>query len=226
LFCVTCWPAASPAAYDSTDFVQIQVIATRVHDNNLFRLPDTSVSPPGSGIDPANTADTTRILGAGLKFDKVVGRQRLIADLNLNQSAYEKNTNLDYLGGEGRLAWLWHAGTDWSGEAGYRKTRNLGGFADFRQNVQDLIDTDTASLAGGYQFHPRWRIAAAFSAEDLVHSAPAQQTLNLNSRLAGATPPTPRAVTGRSAGAPPTATIRIRRSMAIPTSTTATLKRA
>ena len=173
------WPAVSPAAYDPTDVVQMQASATWVHDNNLFRLSKDSVPPP--------TSETTRILGAGLKLDEVASRQHLIADLNLNNSAFEKNTNLDYTGGEGRLAWLWQAGNDWSGEASYQKARTLSSFADIQQNVQDLIDTHAYALNGGYQFHPRWRIAAEFMEQDLVHSAPGRETLDVNSRSAGAT---------------------------------------
>jgi exopolysaccharide biosynthesis operon protein EpsL len=179
LFFATCWPAASPAAYDSTDVIQIQASATWVHDSNLFRLPQNSAPPP--------TADTTRILGAGLKFDEVVSRQHLIADFNLNNSAFEKNTNLDYTGGDGRLAWLWQAGNDWSGEARYQRARTLADFAYIQQNVQDLIDTHAYALTGGYQFHPRWRIAAEFAAEELVHSATGRETLDVNSRSAGST---------------------------------------
>lgn len=167
--------------------MQIQGSATWVSDSNLFRLPDTSVPPPGSGIDPAKTADTIRVLGAGLKFDKVVGRQRLIAELNLNHSAYEKNTNLDFTGGKGRVAWLWQSGNDWSGEAGYQRSRTPLDFADFHQNLLDLIDTDIYTFTGGYQFHPRWRIAAEFTEEDSANSAPVRQTFDVNSRSAGAT---------------------------------------
>ena len=176
---VTCWPVASLAAYDSTDVVQMQASAAWVHDNNLFRLPQDSVPPP--------SADTTRILGAGLKFDKLVSRQHLIADLNLNNSAYQENTNLDYTGGDGRLAWLWQAGNDWSGEARYQRARTLADFAYIQQNVQDLIDTHAYALIGGYRFHPRWRIEAEFTGEDLVHSAPGRETLDVNSRSTGST---------------------------------------
>jgi exopolysaccharide biosynthesis operon protein EpsL len=159
--------------------VRIQASATWTHDDNLIRL------PPDSATDPAKKADTTRTLGAGLKFENVIGRQRLIADLNLNQSAYARNTNLDFLGGEGRLAWLWQVGNYGSGEAGYRKRRALGGFEDFQQNVQDLIDADTYTLTGGYQFHPRWRIAAELTEEESVHSAPVRQTLDVYATSAG-----------------------------------------
>jgi len=179
LLFVTYWPIASQAAYDPTDVVQMQASATWVHDSNLFRLSQNSVPPP--------TADTTRTLGAGLKLDKVASRQRLIADLNLNRSTFEKNTNLDYTGGDGRLAWLWQAGNDWSGEASYQRARTLSSFADIQQNLRDLIDAHGYTFSGGYQFHTRWRVAAEFTKLDLVHSATGRETLDVNSHSSGAT---------------------------------------
>ncbi len=177
-------PAASLAALDPTDVIQIQATTSLIRDNNLFRLPD--VDPRLFGIDPANKADTARVLGVGLKFDKLVSRQRLIADVNLNETVYDKNDNLDFFGGDGRLAWLWQVGNYWSGEANYRKRRSLGGFSDFRQNVQDLVDTESYSITGGYLFHPRWRISAELSEQDITHSANTRNSLNSSSHTVGA----------------------------------------
>jgi exopolysaccharide biosynthesis operon protein EpsL len=185
IFCAACWPAAGIGAFDPTDVVQIQANASLYHDNNLFRLPDRD--PRLFGINPDNKADTALVKGVGLKFDKLVSRQRLIADLNLNETTYDNNTNLDFFGGEGRLAWLWRVGNYWDGEASFRKKRTLGGFTDFRQNVQDLIDTDTYAVTAGYQFHPRWRISAELREDDSAHSAVVRQSLDSNAQTAGVT---------------------------------------
>lgn len=176
-------PAASQAALDPTDVIQIQATTSLIRDNNLFRLPD--VDPTLFGIDPAKKADTARVLGVGLKVDKLVSRQRLIADVNLNETVYDKNDNLDFFGGDGRLAWLWQVGNYWSGEASYRKRRSMGGFSDVRQNVQDLIDTDTRFFSAGYQLHPRWRISAELLELDSTHSALSRQSLNNSSTTVG-----------------------------------------
>jgi len=185
LFCAAYWPAAGIGAFDPTDVVQIQASASLVHDNNLFRLPDRD--PRLFGINPDNKADTALIKGVGLKFDKLVSRQRLIADLNLNETTYDKNTNLDYSGSEGRLAWLWRVGNHWDGEASYRKRRTLGGFTDFRQNVQDLIDYDTYAVTGGFQFHPRWRVSAELKEDESAHGAAVRQSLDSNAQTTGVT---------------------------------------
>jgi exopolysaccharide biosynthesis operon protein EpsL len=185
IFCAACWPAAGIGAFDPTDVVQIQANASLYHDNNLFRLPDRDTRL--FGINPDHKADTALVKGVGLKFDKSVSRQRLIADLNLNETTYDNNTNLDFFGGEGRLAWLWRVGNYWDGEASFRKKRTLGGFTDFRQNVQDLIDTDTYAVAGGYQFHPRWRISAELREDESAHSAVVRQSLDSNAQTTAVT---------------------------------------
>ena len=177
LLFAACCPAIAFAALDPTDVVQIQASASLFHDNNLFRLPKDGIRDIES--------DTARILGVGLKYDKIISRQRLIADINLNDTTYDKNTNLDFTGGDGRVSWLWQVGNLWNGEASYRKRRELGGFEDIRLKVQDLIDTDTYTINGGYQFHPRWRISAEVSEQDSEHSSSTRQSLDYDAQALG-----------------------------------------
>jgi exopolysaccharide biosynthesis operon protein EpsL len=182
---LACWSFSTGAAFDPTDVVQIQASYSLAHDNNLYRLPESD--PTLFGINPDNKADRTRIVGVGLRFDKLISRQRLIAEANLNETTYERNTNLDFFGGTGRISWLWQIGNHWSGDASYRKSRTLGGFADFRQATQDLIDNDTFSLSGGYQLHPRWRIAGELIDQESKHSATVRNSLDFTAKTAGVT---------------------------------------
>lgn len=184
LLSLACCPHVAIAALDPTDVIQIQATGSLIRDNNLFRLPD--VDSRLFGIDPANRADTARVLGVGLKFDKLVSRQRLIADLNLSETTYDKNTNLDFFGGDGRLAWLWQLGNHWNGEASYSKRRTLAGFGDFQRRIQDLVDTDTYKLTGGYQFHPRWRASGELIEVDSTHSEPSRNRLDYTAKVVGA----------------------------------------
>ncbi len=164
--------ATASAALDPTDVIRIEATAGFLHDNNLFRLPD-QVDPKFFNV--AHPSDTARILGLGLTFDKLVSRQRLLAELSINDYKYDNNTFLDNTGGTGRAAWLWQVGNYWSGEASYRKKKELGGFEDIRfldvnrRTVKDIIDTDQYTLSGGYQFHPRWRASAELTEQDVTH---------------------------------------------------------
>jgi exopolysaccharide biosynthesis operon protein EpsL len=183
LVLLTLAPRELLAALDPTDTIQIQTSATLLRDNNLFRLPD--MDPRLFGIDPSDKADTVRVLGVGLKFDKLISRQRLIADVNLNDTKYHNNKNLDHNGGEGRLAWLWRVGNYWDGEIGYRKKRTLAGFADFvDRSAKDLVDMETKVVSAGYLFHPRWRIAAELSDQDSEHSASNRSSLDYEAKAA------------------------------------------
>jgi exopolysaccharide biosynthesis operon protein EpsL len=166
------YSATATAALDPTDVIRIEASAGFLHDNNLFRLPN-EVDPKLFNID--HPSDTAWILGLGLTFDKMISRQRLLAELNLNNYKYDKNTFLDNTGGTGRAAWFWQVGNLWSGEASYRRKRELGGFEDVRfldisrRAVKDTIDTDVYTFAGRYQFHPRWRVGAELQDLEVSH---------------------------------------------------------
>lgn len=171
------------AVFDPTDIVQIQASVGLIRDNNLFRLPD--LDPRLFGVSTDNKADTALIKALSLSVDKPVSRQRLIADLSLHESTYDKNTNLDFVGGDARLAWLWRVGSTWDGEVGYRTRRSLGGFADATAKVQDLIDTANYRVSAGFQFHPRWRVAAERHDEDQSHSAINRRSLDVHASSLG-----------------------------------------
>lgn len=184
LLLAACWPGCCIAALDPTDVLQVYGTLSIVRDNNVFRLPD--VDSTIFGVDSGDKSDTVFIKGIGLKVDKTLSRQRLIADINVNESTYDKNDQLDYTGGDGRVAWLWQLGDSWNGEAAYRKRRVLAGFGDFRLKVQDIVDTDTYTFSGGYLFHPRWRIGADIAEIDSSHSADIRRTLNYDAHVIGA----------------------------------------
>ena len=168
LVCAGFYCTSAHAALDPTDVIKIEPSASLYHDNNLFRLPD--VNPALFGIPADRTSDTIRTLGLGLTFDKTISRQRLLLETSFRDTKYDKNTNLDYFGGDGRATWFWQVGNYWNGEAGYRRRRELGGFDDFRLPVKDIIDTEGYGLSGGYLFHPRWRASVLADHQDITHS--------------------------------------------------------
>jgi hypothetical protein len=61
----------------------------------------------------------------------------------------------------------------------------LGGFADFRQNVRDLIEHETTYLSAGYLFHPRWRIGVDVSEQEANHSAVIRRDLDFRAHAIG-----------------------------------------
>lgn len=179
-----CTPAAGLAAFDPTDIIRVHVNVEFMRDNNLFRLPD-GVDPRAFGIAPENKSDTAFTKGVGLKLDKTISRQRLLADVNISETTFDDNTDLDHVGHEGRLAWLWRVGDDWDGELSFRKRRTLGGFADQFLREKDLLDTEYYQGAGGYQLDARWRVNAELNYEDQSHSSVNRRGLDFDARTGG-----------------------------------------
>src|SRR5262245_49710300 len=129
VLCIACCPSLAMAAWDPTDVLQFNVNFGINHDNNLFRLPDNA-NPLLFNVDPAKKSDTAFTKGVGIKFDKPVSLQRFIAEWNVSETTFDKNTDLDYSAQDGRFSWLWRVGNDFDGDATYRKRKTLGGFAD------------------------------------------------------------------------------------------------
>lgn len=182
LVCLACWPAVGTAAFDPTDAFQFNVNAGFNHDNNLFRLPD-NIDASQARVN--SRSDTAFIKGAGLKFDAPVSRQRFVAEWNVSETTFDKNTDLDHSAYDGRAAWIWRIGNDLDGEASYRKRKTLGGFADEVLKVKDLVETEYYQLSGGYNIDARWRINAEWGKEDQSHSAFNRRTLDVESKTTG-----------------------------------------
>lgn len=184
LVCAACFPAVAIAAFDETDVIQLEASASILHDDNLYRLPDldqTLMTLLFPAIPPERRSDTVKTLGVGLKLNKPISRQKVLLDLSVNESRYDKNPGLDNTGYSGRAALLWQLGNHWNGEVIYRRQRYLAGFVDFRFFAKDLITSENTIVTGGYQFHPRWRIAAEVNTFSLDHSASERSTSNFKS---------------------------------------------
>ena len=185
LICLACWPLLGhPAAVEPIEGLQLNANVGFMRDNNLFRLHD-SVPVPNPLLNIQDKSDTLFTYGAGLKYDKMLSRQRVLVDLNVNENKFDKNSDLDYTGYDGRLAWFWRVGNDWDGEASYRKRRTLGGFADVVQKLQDLVESDYYRFTAGYQLDVRWRVSAEIGKEEHEHSAVNQRTLDVDAKTAG-----------------------------------------
>ena len=186
LLCFASWPTlaattATPAG--PPDPLQFQANVGFMHDSNLFRLPDGFPVPsPDLGIN--SKSDRAFNKGVGLKYDNLIGRQRAIVDLGVSETTFDKNGDLDHVGYDGRLAWMWRIGNDWDGEASYRKRRTLAGLDEFKS--KDLIVADCYRLAAGYQLDARWRLNGEVGREDQSHTAAARTSLDVDAKYYGA----------------------------------------
>jgi exopolysaccharide biosynthesis operon protein EpsL len=164
-------------AFDLTDVVQIEASASLYHDDNLFRLPD--IDPRIFGISPDRTSDTVRVLGIGLKLDKDLSRQRVVADLKLTDTTFDRNSQLDNSGYDGGLLWHWQVGNYWNGELGARRRKYQAGFTNTRLPIKDTIKSESYVASAGYLFHPRWRVGGELRAREYSHSAEVRRNSDL-----------------------------------------------
>lgn len=149
---------------DEADAFNFNLNQSIMHDSNVFRLPnDVSLQ---SQIGTDLRADTITITSVGVVMDKLLGRQRLRADLNASHVRYAQFNFLDYDGSGINGAWNWVLGNRWHGEVAFARNKSLTGFSDFRSPVKSLNTYQRLSYGANYWLHPDWSVGlSAFQAK-------------------------------------------------------------
>lgn len=151
---------------------------TRVlYDSNVFRLSDDVDAD--EVLIGGSKDDTITHLGLGLTSDLKLSRQHLLFDLNLDRAVYNKNDELDHTAVNGRAVWSWLAGSQLSGNLGYRYKRELSSFTESDVRVKDMRTRGMVYLDAGYEFHPDWRLEGGVSYSDVTY----QQRTNLDREI-------------------------------------------
>lgn len=150
------------------DKVFLRGTASVDYNSNVFSVPDEA-----GGIDPevANLvqgkgrSDLIWGLGAGVRVDLPVGRQRLRADLSATRYQYNEFDLLDYTGYGLRGIWDWRVGNDWYGQVNLGTSQDrqfyssaVGGF------VPQLYKMHDGLVEARYALTPRWELQTALSA--------------------------------------------------------------
>ena len=141
---------------DEADVVNLNAAMTVMHDDNLFRLAPT-VNPAAFGLQ--GRSDTLTITSLGVNLNKTLGRQQLIGNINAVDTAYRRNSYLDYLALNYDAKWLWAVGNRWTGEVAADRTEALNTFTDYtttnyRQRNVRVIENERVSA--NYWFHTSW----------------------------------------------------------------------
>lgn len=168
------------------------------YDSNIFRISEDLTLPTSLG-GPSKD-DTYYGLGAGLRLDLPVRRQRFRVDASATKYWYTRFQDLDYTGYGARGTWDWRAGNDWYGQIG-------GGMRQTRQTATDalgftvprLLRTYDALANARYALTPRWELQAGGSAYQARYNSDAfrQDDFNSSTWDLGAAYRTPR---GNSTG--------------------------
>lgn len=127
------------------------------YEDNLYRLSEHEAAPEDRRHDVVN--ETT----LGLKFDRLYGRQRLVADLNLVSARYSIHDNLNHDSPDLRVAWDWALGNRWSGLFSHMDRESLTNFEEssgFQRNLNTYVRTQASA---DYWWHPRWATGLAFA---------------------------------------------------------------
>lgn len=159
--CSTAWVGSVRA--DEADVFNFNLNQSVMHDSNVFRLPDDANLQ--SLIGTGRRADIINATSVGVVMDKLLGRQRLHADLSASHVRYAQFNFLDYDGSDISGVWSWVLGNRWHGEIAFSRSESLTGFSDFRSPVKSLNTYQRLSYGANYWLHPDWSVGlSAFQA--------------------------------------------------------------
>jgi exopolysaccharide biosynthesis operon protein EpsL len=154
---------ASPALALYSDKLFLRANASINYDSNVFKLANELTLP--AIVGGPQKSDTYYSLGAGLRLDLPVSRQRFKADLSATEFKYQRFDQLDYTGYNARGTWDWRVGNDWYGQfgAGYRQSQQtlstqIGFF------IPAVVRTYDGLANARYALTPQWELQAGASA--------------------------------------------------------------
>jgi hypothetical protein len=150
------------------------------YDNNVYRLPSSVTdltALPGIGRNPSREDDIETVSG-GLDGEWLTGaRQSVDVDLRADYNRYIRNTDLNDLSSNDRVAWNWGLGSALSGKVGADYTRQLGGFYNTAVYTRDIVNRSDYFASLRYQVGPRWGIFGGLMDSDFTVT-PSQATFN------------------------------------------------
>ena len=146
------------------------------HDSNLFRLSDDTDAQ--AAIGTSDKSDIIYRLGAGGRYELRQSRQKFIAEANVTEYKFRNFDNLDNTSSDLRGAWQWQVGNDWSGELGAGYRRYLESFANFQQNLRDMVDQNRIYGNANYLLHSHLKLTLDADWVDSNHSEQTRDTLD------------------------------------------------
>lgn len=140
------------------DRLELFAAETFTSDDNVFRIskdldPKTALGSPSRG-------DTYRSTLLGFNLDVPVSRQRFQVNETWNDTRYQRFSDLDFTGHNGKAVWLWQADNDLSGNLGYAESYALASFANILGRTPDPLKTQQTFGQANYLITPRWRLEA------------------------------------------------------------------
>jgi len=178
-------PPDETAIAQRTDRLSLYAGDDFSYDDNLYRLPDyvTDLTKlPGIGSNPSRQ-DYLNSVTAGLSSEWLTGtKQSVDLDLRADDNRYVRNTNLDNISTNDRVAWNWGLGSIFSGLVGADYARLLGGFVNTGIYSRDIVVKSDYFASVRYQVGPRWGIFGGILDQDFKVTEPQATYNNYTSR--------------------------------------------
>ena len=154
---------------------QLELFANQAftYDSNVFRI--SSGVDPNVAIGNSKKSDWSSLTSVGLNLNVPVGRQRFQAGYSYDISRYDRFSQLDFEGYQGRALWLWQVGNDLSGQLGYTETKALATFTNFQTSTPNPLKTDRAFFTAAYMLTPRWRLGVGGDAAEQRNGDPTRR---------------------------------------------------
>lgn len=111
------------------------------HDTNVFRVDGPAQA--GELIDGTQMSDSFWSLETGFDSQLDIQKQKFRLRGRIFHNDYDRYDDVDFTGGDARVAWEWEVGSLWNGELGYEYRRAL---RDFTNQVTPRIDVSTSNL--------------------------------------------------------------------------------
>jgi exopolysaccharide biosynthesis operon protein EpsL len=178
-------PPEDVAAVQRTNRLILSASDTYTYDSNIFRLPSgTDVTTlPGIGSSPSRQDSIDSVTGA-LDGEWLTGaRQSVDVGLRADYNKFFRNSDLDNVSTNDRVAWNWGLGNSLSGRLGADYSRLLAGFSNVQVYSRDIVNRSDLFASMRYQVGPRWGIFGGLLGSDYSVTS-AQATYN-NSRSRG-----------------------------------------
>ena len=148
-------------------------------NDNITRQPD-------SGNRESDTWHQTTV---GVRFNKEISRQRLTADVSLNETTYDRFSQYDNDGRRLAANWNWVLGNRLSGNVGTSFSESLPASYDldrFGNPLPASVRTQKSNfINGGWHLHPSWRITAAFKRNDIDYEGSPEQKSQVDTAEVG-----------------------------------------
>jgi len=111
------------------------------HDTNVFRVDNPAQA--GELIDGTQLSDSFWSVETGFDSRLDYQKQKFEFRGRIFRNDYDRYDDVDFTGGDARVAWDWEVGNLWNGEIGYEYRRAL---RDFANQLTPRIDVGTSNL--------------------------------------------------------------------------------